>query len=83
MKTKKLAACSSLGQLLLWLFLHRNLEGCKSGVDLVDQLEELRSAKLKLSAQGMSRRTCVMDLYPGGFQPSCITQAWVLWTLYH
>lgn len=31
MKTKKLAACSSVGQLLLWHFLCRNLERYKFG----------------------------------------------------
>ena len=73
MKTKKLTACSSLGQLLLWLFLHRNLERCESGLLSCGSAGGGRSAKLKLSAQGMSRGTCVVDVYPEGFQPSCIT----------
>lgn len=54
MKTKKLAACSSVGQLLLWHFLHRNLERYKfGGLPGGDW-----SVKLNRFAQGTSRRTC-------------------------
>lgn len=59
MKTKKLAACSGLGQVLLWRFLWRNLERVTSGVLAGG------SAKLKPSALGSGRRVPCPEHEPG------------------